>query len=450
MGKKILFIEDEERMRHLIELVLLEQGYSVVTAADGREGIELWQTMKPDVVLTDLKMPKADGLDVLDFRNRRFQQVPLIILTAFGTVQSAVTAMKQGAYDYIIKPVDNDHLIEVVDRAIADTFKTRGVSKGFGEQQAKMVGSSQVMQKIHEDIGMVGQTGLSVLITGESGTGKELVAGAIHAHSTRPNGPFVRVNCAAIPKDLLESELYGHIRGAFTGAVADRQGAFVEAHGGSIFLDEIGDLPLELQPKLLHAVEEKSVTPVGSAKSRTVDVKIIAATNRDLDVMVHIGQFRADLYHRLNRYPFQLPPLRSRGGDLIELIDYFFGLFCKEHDKKLLSFSEKPLRLLHNYSWPGNVRELRNVIERIVLTCTTGIITEEMLPEKIRMDQQVIPDPSGTTFDLSTQEKQYIVAALEQTGWNQSESARKLGITRNTLRYRMKKYDISQMINGMN
>lgn len=444
MGKRILFIEDEERMRHLLELVLVEQGYSVKTASDGMEGMALWQSMKPDVVLTDLKMPRADGLEVLDFRNRQFKHVPLIILTAFGTVQTAVTAMKQGAFDYLIKPVDNDHLIEVVNRAIADTAN-RGLSQVPREQPGRMIGTSQVMQKIYEDIGVVGSTRMSVLINGESGTGKELVAGAIHTNSDRPDSPFIRVNCAAIPRDLLESELYGHIRGAFTGAVGDRQGAFVQADGGSIFLDEIGDLPLELQPKLLHAVELKSVTPVGAAKTQTVDVRIIAATNRNLDEMVLQGHFRGDLYHRLNRYPLYMPPLRHRGDDLVELIDYFIELFCLEQGKKILTASEEALVLLHGYSWPGNVRELRNVLERIVLTCRNGIITAEMLPDKISSQFVVNNREIEETVDLAAQEKQFIIATLDQCGWNQSESARKLGISRNTLRYRMKKHEISRI-----
>jgi DNA-binding NtrC family response regulator len=448
MDKRILFIEDEERMRHLLELVLVEEGYTVETASDGMEGIALWQKTKPDVVLTDLKMPRADGLEVLDFRNRQYQQVPLIILTAFGTVQSAVTAMKHGAYDYLIKPVDNDHLIDVVARAIADTSHKEGSFQVLGEKVPRMVGSSQVMKKIYEDIAMVGCTRMSVLITGESGTGKELAAAAIHANSERPGSPFIRVNCAAIPRDLLESELYGHVRGAFTGAVGDRQGAFVQADGGSIFLDEIGDLPLEMQPKLLHAVEMKSVTPVGSAMPQEVDVRIIAATNKNLDEMVQQGSFRGDLFHRLNRYPFHLPPLRIRGNDLAELIDYYIDLFCREQGKNVLTASEEALALLQEYSWPGNVRELSNILERNVLTCRKGIITAEMLPDKIRcLNVAGKPDNEEMT-DLSGREKQAILAALEQCSWNQSEAARKLGVSRNTLRYRMKKHEIMRMDQG--
>ncbi len=444
MERRILIIEDEERMRRLFKLVLVEQGYVVKTAGDGMEGMVQWQIMQPDVVLTDLKMPRADGLEVLDFRNQQFQHVPLIILTAYGTVQSAVTAMKQGAYDYLTKPVDNEQLIEVVARAIRDSENQKGVLQICEVQPDQMIGSSPVMRKVHEDIAMIGRTRISVLITGESGTGKELVARAIHAHSEQPESPFIRVNCAAIPRDLLESELFGHLRGAFTGAINNRTGAFVLADGGTLFLDEIGDLPLDLQPKILHAVEEKSVTPVGAAKAQTVDVKIIAATNHNLDEMVQTGMFRSDLYYRLNTFHFPLPPLRERGKDLSELVEYFLQRFCREQGKEFLEINEEAWNLLHSYPWPGNVRELRNVLERIVLICNNGTITAEMLPEKVRA-QVIVKKKTGTNvFDLPTHEKQLIITALEQYGWNQSESARKLGISRNTLRYRMKKYDINR------
>lgn len=445
MGKRILIIEDEERMRRLLELVLSEQGYSVKTAGDGMEGMVLWQMMKPDVVLTDLKMDGADGLDVLNFRNQQFQQVPLVFLTAFGTVRSAVTAMKQGAYDYLTKPVDNDQLLEVIARAIADTESQKVVSHICEPQSDQIIGSSAVMKKVYEDIALIGGIRMSILITGESGTGKEMVAKAIHAHSGRLNSPFIRVNCAAIPRDLLESELFGHRRGAFTGAVNDRKGAFILANGGTLLLDELGDLPLDLQPKLLHAVEEKIVTPVGSAKSQTVDVKIIAATNHNLEEMVENGLFRSDLYFRLNTFHLPLPPLRDRGRDLFEIVEYYLNRFCQEQGHQSLTISAEALKLLHSYPWPGNVRELRNVLERMVLTCKNDIITTEILPEKIRCRTTAKKKAVTQPFDLPSQEKQLIVAALEQHGWNQSESARKLGISRNTLRYRMKKYDIFRM-----
>ena len=446
MEQRILIIEDEDRMRRLLELVLVEHGYSVSSAADGLEGMTLWQRILPDLVLTDLKMPNADGLEVLDFRNRQYQQVPLVILTAYGTIQSAVAAMKQGACDYLTKPVDHEQLLAVVAKALAGGKNQQGISCAQQVEPDNMIGSSHVMNIVREDITLIAGTRMSVLLTGESGTGKELAARAIHANSDRKDGPFTRVNCAAIPRDLLESELFGHRKGSFTGAVSDRQGAFVLADGGTLFLDEIGDLPLELQPKLLHAVEDKSVTPVGTAKARKVDVKIIAATNRDLDSMIQEGLFRNDLYFRLNTFHLPLPPLRHRGEDILELTDHFLELFCKETGKNIISLSPDALLLLRRYHWPGNVRELRNVLERIVLICGKKTITPEMLPEKIKLPVARRQEHAAdSTLDLPAHEKQLILTALHQCAWNKSKSAKRLGITRNTLRYRIKKYDIDQL-----
>lgn len=442
--KRILIIEDEQRMRHLLELVLTDEGYSVKSAIDGMEGMVMWQLFQPHVVVTDLKMPRADGLEILDFRNQQYQQVPLIILTAFGTVRSAVTAMKQGAFDYLTKPIDNEYLIQVIARAIRDTDNRERVSRVSDFHPDRMIGSSPVMKRVHEDIALVAGTRMSILITGESGTGKELVAKAIHAGSGRVDRPFIRVNCAAIPRDLLESELFGHCKGAFTGAINSRKGAFFLADGGTLFLDEIGDLPLELQPKLLHAVEEKSVTPVGSCSARTVDVKIIAATNRDLDQMVDDGLFRTDLYYRLNKFHFSLPPLRKRGKDLFELVEFFLDLFCRQQGHQSLGIDAESMRLLHNYSWPGNIRELRNVLERLVLTCRDCTITVDMLPEKILSGATVKRNDASDSYKLPVHEKQLILDALAQSGWNQSECARLLGVSRNTLRYRIRKYQINR------
>lgn len=432
-------------MRRLLELVLVEKGYAVRTAADGLAGMTLWQETLPQLVISDLKMPNADGLEVLDFRNRQFQHVPLILLTAYGTVQSAVTAMKQGAFDYLTKPVDHEQLVAVVARAFASKEDHKEISPDSQSLPCRMIGSSPPMRLVRENIALIASAKISVLLTGESGTGKELAARAIHTDSGRHAGPLIRVNCAAIPRDLLESELFGHRRGSFTGAVSDRKGAFALAHGGTLFLDEIGDLPLDLQPKLLHAVEDKSVTPVGSADIHRVDVRIIAATNRDIDRMVQQGLFRNDLYYRLNSFHLHLPPLREREDDLIELIDHFLDMFCREQGKKAMRLSEVALSLFRRYSWPGNVRELRNVLERTVLLCGSNTIPHEILPEKMKglADQDHtenwVPD-----LDLPAQEKELILTALKQCAWNQTLSARKLGITRNTLRYRIRKYDIDR------
>ncbi len=444
MSQQILIIENEKRLRDLLKIVLTEQGYIVKTAGDGMEGMVLWQIMKPDAVLTDLEMPRADGLEVLDFRNRDFQQVPLIILTAFGTIQSAVTAIGQGAYDYLTKPIDNDQVVQIVQRALKENKTAPGVSQISEPAMDKMIGSSPIMKKVYADIQLVSCTKMSVLITGESGTGKELVARAIHNHCGHPDSPFIRVNCAAIPHDLLESELFGHPQGAFTGVINNRKGAFFQADGGTLFLDEIGELPVELQPKLLHAVEEKVIRPVGTAQTFTADVRIIATSNLHLEDMVQEGSFRGDLYYRINTFHFPLPPLKQRGKDLIELIDYFLALFGQKQNKQSLAVSAEALKLLHRYPWPGNIRELRNVLERIVLLCKNGTISTELLPKKIRAQIKKTAKKTDKLQALPEQEKHLILTTLQKVGWNQSESARRLGITRNTLRYRMKKYNIKR------
>jgi len=437
MRTKILILEDETRMRRLLELVLQGPGYQVKTAADGRQGIALWKQWQPDLVLSDLKMPRMDGLEVLRFRNDHFPTTPFILLTAFGTVKTAVAAMKEGAFDYLTKPVDNNQVLELVARALMAAGSPAG-------DNGRMMGGSAVMQKLRRDITMVAETDSSVLITGESGTGKELVARAIHDANGRQDSPFIRINCPAIPKDLLESELFGHRRGAFTGAVLDRKGAFVSADGGTLFLDEIGDLPLDLQPKLLHAVEQKRVTPVGGSRPSKVRVKILAATNRELEAMVAKGAFRRDLFYRLNTLQLHLSPLRERSEDIEELARHFLIRFCSRYRKKQISLDKTALARLKNYSWPGNIRELRNILERGCLQCRGEVFTADLLSEVMGNGKTVEEDrlSPNNSFDLAGRERDLIVRVLEQCHWNQSRAALGLGITRNTLRYRMKKYGI--------
>ncbi len=436
MTGKVLILEDEDRMRRLLELVLAEEGFEVRVAADGRAGVSLWHRWRPDVVLSDLKMPGMDGLEILRFRNREYPDVPVILLTAFGTVDTAVAAMKEGAFDYLTKPVDNSRVREVVSRALA----VHG-----GDAGRTMIGSSPFMQWLAREIAMVSRSDSAVLLTGASGTGKELVARAIHERFAPPGAPFVRVNCPAIPRDLLESELFGHRRGAFTGAVGDRPGSFVQADGGTLFLDEIGDLPLSLQPKLLHAVEEKSVLAVGDTTPRTVRVKIISATNRDLETMVREGGFREDLFHRLNIFHLHLRPLRERGDDVIELARHFLAGFAARYDRSVPLLGDGALPVLRSYAWPGNIRELRNIMERLVLEGWEEIGPDH-LPERLRRGREddggpAKPQPADG-LDLAARERQLIRDALVRCGWNQSQAARCLGITRNTLRYRIRKHGI--------
>ncbi len=439
MGKKkILIIDDETKMRRILQLLLEKAGYEVMTAKDGQEGIETWLKWQPDVVLTDLKMPEMDGMEVLGFRNEAGLTAPVIILTAYGTIPSAVEAIKKGAFDYLTKPFDNEKVREVVARALTDTGSRE---EGYPER-FKIVGISTAIRQVLEDMNIVANTDTSVLITGESGTGKELVARGIHRLGNRQKRPFIKVNCAAIPKDLLESELFGHKKGAFTGAVDDRKGRFVEADGGVLFLDEIGDLPLSLQPKLLNAVEEKTVTPVGSPKSIKCDVKIICATNQDLPRMITEGRFRQDLHYRLNTFHIHIPPLRERKEDIPLLVEYFLEHFCQGFGRTPLEIEPEAMEVFCNYGWPGNVRELRNTIERLVLKCRGQRIRAEEVPQEISREAGEKQKASVSGLDMVEHEKRLIVEALNKTGGNQVRAARLLGITRNTLRYRMRKYGI--------
>ncbi len=437
MNARILILDDEPRMCRLLELVLKEQGYTIQTAADGEEGVILWKNWLPDLVISDLKMPRMDGLEVLRYRNGHFPETPFILLTAFGTVKTAVAAMKEGAFDYLTKPVDHTQLRDLVARALEEY--------GPGRSQ-RMIGNSAAMHALHKEISLAASTDSSVLIIGESGTGKELAARAVHDGYGGEKSPFVRVNCPAIPAELLESELFGHKQGAFTGATKDRRGAFAAADGGTLFLDEIGDLPLSLQPKLLHAVEQKLITPVGTTTPKKIQVKIITATNRNLEAMISDDLFRQDLFYRLNTLTLRLPPLREHKEDIEELALFFIEQFRKKNGGPAIRPTPDTLARMRSYDWPGNIRELGNVIERGCLRAENGVFTEEMLPKKmIAANKDANTDPATTApLDLIGRERELIMQALEQCYWNQTRAARQLGITRNTLRYRMKKFGIKR------
>ena len=438
MSGKVLLIEDEKRLRRVLQLVLEEAGYEVRTAADGGEGISIWQSWRPHVVVTDLKMQPVDGMEVLRFGSEQHGETPCIILTAFGTVTTAVDAMKIGAYDFLTKPVDHSQLVEVVQQAMDE----RGQRK---DRDYEMIGDSPQMDQVRREIRLLASTDSAVLIQGESGTGKELAARAIHAASARSRGPFVRINCASIPRELLESELFGHRKGSFTGATENRQGVFSAANGGVLFLDEIGDLPLELQPKLLHAVEEKEITPVGSREPQSVSVKILSATNQDLEEMVRSRRFRADLFYRLNTMVLKMPPLRERVGDVKILSEHFVRVFANELGRSAPRIGAEALGMLEAYQWPGNVRQLRNVMERAVLLCEGDEIGPNHLPDSFHGGEQGHGKKEETSsLDLVAKEQEMLLRALEQCNWNQSKAARKLNITRSALRYRLQKYGIGK------
>ncbi len=449
MAAKILIIDDDTSLRRVLEYNLQEEGYEVITAADGEAGLALFAESSPALVVTDLKMPGISGFQVLAAIKERSPATLVIVITAFGAIDTAIEAMKLGAYDYITKPFNRDQLKLVVKKAL----ELRGLSeenrllKEELTERAEfrnIVGISRGMEQVFAVVRKVADTDATVLITGESGTGKEMVAKSIHSLSSRRSFPFVPINCAAIPRELLESELFGHVKGAFTGAVRDKVGKFQSADGGTLFLDEVGELPVDLQPKLLRALQERIIEPVGGTTSRKLDVRIVAATNVDLETAIEEGRFREDLYYRLSIIPIHLPPLRERGDDVLLLIRHFTA----KHGGGGVTFTPRALEIMKHYPWPGNVRELENTIERLLIMRNSDSIDAEDLPGKLRgvkkgREGGVINLPAEG-YSLEQLEREIVVEALDRNDWNQTAAARFLRIPRHTLIYRMGKYNITQ------
>jgi len=452
MKPTILIIDDDTSLRRVLEYNLQEAGYAVATAASGEEGLQRFEEVEPALVITDMKMPGMDGMQVLKAIKERSVETLVIMITAFGTVDIAVEAMKAGAYDYITKPFNRDELRLTVAKALQFSglaVENRRLKSELSDRAdfRSMVGSSAAMEKIFEIVRKVADTEASVMITGESGTGKELVARSLHAGSGRRNGPFVAINCAAIPHDLLESELFGHVKGAFTGAIKDKTGKFLLADGGTLFLDEVAELPLELQPKLLRALQERVIVPVGGTQEQKLDVRVVTATNLDIEKAIGDGVFREDLYYRLSVIPIHLPPLRQRRDDIPLLLRHF----CIKHNAARVNFDKPCLTLLTRYAWPGNVRELENLVERLLIMRSGDTIPCSDLPDKIRNISAAagvstaagfvinLPDEG---YSLEQLEREVVVQALERNGWNQTAAARFLRIPRHTLIYRMEKYGI--------
>jgi DNA-binding NtrC family response regulator len=449
MPPKILIIDDDSSLRRVLEYNLQQEGYQVFTAADGETGLSLFTEKEPAVVITDLKMPGMSGFQLLSAVKERSPATVVIVLTAFGAIDTAVEAMKLGAFDYLTKPFNREELKLTVRKAL----QLRGLSEEnrllkeelSGRAEFKsIIGSSRAMEGVFAVVRKVADTEATVLVTGESGTGKELVARAIHSGSSRRGAPFIAVNCAAIPRDLLESELFGHVKGAFTGAIRDKEGKFQLAEGGTIFLDEVGDLPLDLQPKLLRVLQERMVEPVGGSVPQKIDVRVVAATNADLERWIAEGRFREDLYYRLCVIPIDLPPLRGRVEDIPLLIRYF----CAKFGAEKVSFEKEALERMQRYGWPGNVRELENTVERLLIMREGDRIAVNDLPEKI----SALPGPSEGSvlrlppegYPLEQLEKEAVLEALSRCDWNQTAAARFLRIPRHTLIYRMEKYHITQ------
>jgi len=456
--RTVLVADDELSIRKVLSATLKRDGYEVFAASDGAEALELLRTHPIDLVLTDLRMPKVDGMSLLRHVLAEHAGIPVVILTAHGTVDNAVEAMKLGAFDFLSKPFDQDELRLVIKKASATAaLSTAEPEPGSGSRYG-LIGHSPKLERVFRMIDKVAAAPSTVLITGESGTGKELVAAAIHHHSPRKEKPFIRINCAAIPRDLIESELFGYERGAFTGAVASKPGRFELADGGTLFLDEIGEIPLEMQVKLLRALQESEFERVGGVATTRVDVRLVAATNRDLRSEITQGKFREDLFHRLNVVPVELPPLRDRVEDIPLLVEHFRQKYNKKLEKNppVERISDQAMTCFAQYVWPGNIRELENVMERAILFSDAGVVTQDELPDQIRKageageaaaqpqeGRALAPTPIGPLKEIvrahtETLEKDLITRALEETGGNVTQAARKLAISRKSLQNKMK------------
>jgi two-component system response regulator HydG len=452
-AKPLVLIADDDAAHRLMLKTLLEDwGYRIKEADDGEKAVELIRQSSVDLVLMDVRMPKMDGIEATKSIHQYNPAIPILVITAHSSIPSAVEALKSGAYDYLTKPIDFDALKLVMERSLEHTQlqqENEGLRLQLARlQESDLVGRSPAMQNLMEMIALVAPSEATVLITGESGTGKGLVARAVHANSPRSGKPLVEVNCAAIPETLIESELFGHEKGAFTGAGRQRQGRFSQADGGTIFLDEIGELTLPMQAKMLRVLQEGEIQRVGSDASISVNVRVLAATNRNLQAMVLEGSFREDLYYRLNVVTIEAPPLRSRQEDIPVLAQHFWEKFAEKNHKIVKGITPQAMDILLKHPWPGNVRELENVMERAVILLRGEYISHRELPLTM---QQSIEDShqdgapamsfSGTDLTLAEVEKQMILQVLEETSGNKSETARRLGITRRTLQLKLKKYE---------
>jgi DNA-binding NtrC family response regulator len=453
---RILIVDDETAMCELIEQSLRLRDFESVWRTSAEEALQLAKDEDFDVVLTDLKMPKMSGTELCERIVANRPDTPVIVMTAFGSMEAAIAAIRAGAYDFVTKPIEMDILALALARAAKNRQlkdQVRRLSElveratGFDE----IIGDSPTMASLYDQLSRVSDTETSILVTGESGTGKELVARSIHRRSRRASEPFVAVNCAALPESLLESELFGHSKGAFTDARNERKGLFMQAEGGTLFLDEIGEMPTSMQPKLLRALEENRIRPVGSDQEIPFNVRLITATNRDLETEIEEGRFREDLYFRINVIQIELPPLKSRGTDILLLAQNYVQSFAKRANKDVLGISETAAKKLLAYSWPGNVRELRNIIERAVALTRFEEIAVEDLPDKIRdyrSSQLFIggEDPSELV-PMEEIERRYILHVLKSVGGNKTTAARVLGLDRKTLYRKLAQFGEGESLN---
>ncbi len=451
--EKILVVDDEMNMQMVLKAMLRREGYEILTASDGMEALGILKGDQPAAIITDLKMPRLDGMGLLEKVQDGYPDIPVIMITAHGTVSTAVEALKKGALDYITKPFDQDDLKNIIHKAV----RTRRLNEtrampGPELDRSGIIGSGQTMSRLLESIRKVAVTTTTVLITGETGTGKELVAQAIHRNSNRRNNPFIKINCAAISENLLESELFGYERGAFTGAVSTKPGRFELADRGTLFLDEIGELPLDMQVKLLRVIQDYEFERVGGLKTIKVDVRLLAATNRNLFQEVKSGRFREDLFYRLNVFPLHLNPLRERREDIPALAGYFLDKFNRKLDKGIKAINAKVMEKFIGYDWPGNIRELENIMERLVLVSAGDEISINDIPAEIAAGMDFLEADAAGGRDrpfkeairnrMEDVEKQMIESTLRECEGNVTQAAKRLGMSRKGLQLKMIKYDL--------
>ncbi len=454
MKERILIVDDDPSFRRVVDYTLKEAGYETTLAVNGKQAREKFDEDDCAAVITDMLMPEIGGLELLRQLGAIAPEVPVIVVTAHAAVDDAVDAMREGAFDYIAKPINREELKLVLARALevkALVRENRRLRQVVSDRLdfGNMVGSAPKMQSVLEVAAQAAQVDSTILLLGESGTGKELLAKAIHVNGPRKKGPFIAVNCGAIPATLLESELFGHRRGAFTGAVSDQRGKVEAASGGTLFLDEVGDIEPAIQVKLLRLLQEKEIEKLGEGKPTKVDARILAATNRDLGALVKSGDFREDLYYRLAVIPIELPPLRERATDVPVLADHFLDKYARKFGKKL-ELDRSVFPILERYPWPGNIRELENLMERLAALHPAGTVLPEDLPESFRSGAstvgEVVVQIPAEGLDLQKLEEGLIKEALERNDWNQTRAAKFLGLTRNTLIYRMQKFGLNREV----
>ncbi len=445
----VLVVDDDSNLLKILRDLLVKEGFLVETAGGVDSALKILGKTDFDLILTDLMMPGKSGIDLLALCKEKWPEVPVVMLTAYGNIEAAVTSIKNGAYDFITKPFDHDELVNVLRKALFELRKNRELISAYFDDERyfspEIIGSTGKIQQVFRTVKKIAKTDSTVLITGETGVGKEIVARTVHLASDRRNHPFVKVNCAAIPENLIESELFGYEKGAFTGAVSTKPGRFEIADGGTLFLDEIGEMPLQLQVKLLSVLQDWTFERVGGVKTMRVDIRVIAATNRDLKESIDAGTFRSDLFYRLNVVPIHIPPLKERREDIFPQTEYFLKKYSTRYRRENLTLSPEVTDAFSNYDWPGNTRELENAIERMVLMSESEVIGAEEIPEEIAglMEPPAESSFKGRVEGISrAAERQMILEALAATGQNRTKAAELLGISRRTLQKKIKEYGL--------